>query len=80
MAAGFMPAETGTEFSPCPKGCGHRDCDATHRRAEAICHHCDKPIGWEARFYDVGVPGKVSHVHALCEELAIEAEQKRRTT
>lgn len=80
MAAGIMPEEFGGKFSPCAPGCNHRDCEALHRRAAAICFHCEKPIGWDVRFYDVGVPGKVSHVHALCEELAIEEDMKRRKT
>jgi len=77
MAAGIMPPKEGGQFSPCA-ACDHRDCEALRRRAAATCFHCEKPIGWDVRFYDVGVPGKVSHVHALCEELAIEADEKKR--
>lgn len=78
MAAGIMPPEFGGKFSPCAPGCGHAPCEALHRRAEATCWHCEKVIGWEVRFYDAGVPGKVTHVHALCEEVAIEEDMKKR--
>lgn len=77
MAAGIMPPEKGGEFSPC-ESCEHTDCAALRRRAAATCWHCEKAIGYDVRFYDVGVPGKLSHVHALCEELAIEKETKER--
>ena len=74
MAAGVMPPEFGGEFSPCAPGCGHRDCAAIHRRAARVCHHCDTPIGWLARFYDVGLQTAPSSVHALCEDLRIEID------
>ena len=82
MAAGLMPPETGSEFSPCPKGdCKHVDCAATHERARRVCKYCLRPIGWDVRFYDVrdaqgDEPGDKDHsVHAVCEEVEIEREQ-----
>jgi len=84
MAAGMLPPETGSEFSPCAK-CGHRDCAAIRVTAGSICRHCDEPIGWETRFYNDDDPEikrrtgtNINYVHALCEELAIEEEQKNR--
>ncbi len=75
MAAGVMPPEFGGQFSPCAPGCGHSDCESLHRRAARVCHHCDKPIGFDARFYDVGKQTDPASVHALCEELRIEIDQ-----
>lgn len=85
MAAGILPPETGSEFSPCLK-CEHVDCAAVRVTAGSICRHCDKPIGWETRFYKDDnrlyrtgeVAAGAEWVHALCEELAIEEEQKNR--
>lgn len=77
MAAGIMP-EPGSKYGPCVNECEHSACNVTKKRAALICHHCDKPIGYDTRFYDVGVPGKWSCVHALCEEIAIENEQKEK--
>lgn len=84
MAAGILPPETGSEFSPCEGGCNHRDCAALRATAESICHHCEKPIGWDTRFYNTAPPGwpglcpasEQVPVHALCEEIAIEEEQR----
>lgn len=77
MAAGMMPPETGSEFSPCVK-CEHRDCAATRVTAASICRHCDKPIGWDVRFYKDDEAAGSEWMHALCEELAIEEELKTR--
>ncbi len=74
MAAGRLAAP-GTEFGPCVDKCEHRDCAATVRTANAICHHCDEPIGWDSGFFaeDDG-----SYVHELCELEAIERERAER--
>lgn len=82
MAAGLL-AEPGDAFGPCAEPCKHTDCAATRRHAARICHHCGNSIGYMTRFYDVeaGTPAepiKTDSVHALCEELAIEREQKQR--
>ncbi len=77
MAAGIMAAP-GTEYGPCADACEHTDCAATRKRAQSICFHCKKPIGYGVRFYDVGKPGAMTSVHALCEEIAIEKEQREK--
>lgn len=77
MAAGILPPESGHELSPCVK-CEHRDCAATRVLAASICRLCDKPIGWETRFYKDEVAAGSEWVHALCEELAIEKEMAER--
>lgn len=74
MAAGVLPPESGSEFSPCAK-CEHRDCSATRFIAGSLCRRCEKPLGWDVRYYvESTESGPVTWVHALCEELAIEAE------
>jgi len=68
MAAGILSAP-GTEYGPCEDvDCGHTDCAATRAQAASLCRYCDKPIGYETRFYneDQGC------VHALCAEVAEE--------
>lgn len=73
MTAGILPGP-GTKLGPCLKGaCKHRDCAMTHEDAERICHHCRKPIGFDTRFYQ---DGPAVLVHAVCEEVAIEREQR----
>lgn len=71
MAAGILPPETGSEFSPC-EVCEHTDCKAIKELARSICMYCDKPIGWDVRFYQTD-KGRLQHVHAICHEKAIEA-------
>lgn len=68
MAAGRLP-KPGTEFGPCEPECGHIDCKQTREMAQAVCHYCEKPIGYETRFY-VDVDKKL--VHAICLETSIE--------
>lgn len=77
MAAGRLPPETGSEFSPCVK-CEHIDCAAIRVTAGSICRYCEKPIGWETGFYKDDQADGSEWVHSLCEELAIEAEMAAR--
>jgi hypothetical protein len=57
--------------------CSHTDCAQTRQMAEAMCHYCSKPIGYDTPFYDVsppGQPGGPMHwrlAHASCHEDAI---------
>jgi len=67
MAAGRL-ASPGTEFGPCESTCEHVDCNATRTMAESICHFCQKPIGYDKRFYME--PDKTL-VHAICFEDAV---------
>ena len=76
MAAGIMPPETGSDFSPCEGGCAHRDCEAIRAIARDICVYCNKPIGYDVRFYQSD-KGALQHVHAICEEIAIENSLNR---
>lgn len=79
MAAGRLPAP-GTEYGPCADACAHRDCASTRKQAESACRFCDRPIGYEVRFYvdpeHEEQPGR-RYVHARCLEEIIE--QKRRS-
>lgn len=76
MAAGSIP-KPGTQYGPCAGSCEHRDCAAMWRVMDSICHHCGSRIGYDKNFYDVG---DGAHVHAVCEETAIENEQKGATS
>lgn len=71
MAAGILP-EVGTRYGPCLKGCEHRDCNETRRIAESPCAICGKPIGYDTRFYSVGV--KFIYEHASCAEGAADRD------
>lgn len=74
MAAGMIQWP-GSEFGPCLGECSHRDCVALRALAKRSCHRCGNLIGYGTRFY-VEKDGTV--VHALCEERAIEEENKSR--
>jgi hypothetical protein len=67
MAAGRLPVP-GSEFGPCPEPCQHIDCAATREDAAQVCRICDKPIGYEVRFYQSA--GQLVHAACLEEEIA----------
>jgi hypothetical protein len=47
--------------------------------AEMICRYCDKSIGYEQRYYAVGVPGEtLMLVHGNCHEEAVDRELEAR--
>jgi hypothetical protein len=71
MAAAFI-SQPGTKHGPCNEPCEHRDCAASRATAEAVCRFCEKPIGYDARFYNDG-----GYVHAPCLEDSIEAEREQ---
>ncbi len=68
MAAGIL-AQPGTAFGPCVEMCEHSDCGSTRAMAEAMCMHCDEPIGYDTRFYWIR---NERYAHARCEERLIE--------
>jgi len=73
VAAGTLPAP-GTKLGPCADACEHRDCAQTRAEAEQTCRVCDKPIGYETRFYVDSIQRAVRKlVHAAC--LEAEAEE-----
>lgn len=79
MAAGILSGP-GTEYGPCEGECQHRDCGETRRMAEAECAHCDKPIGYDVRFYRIRELEEANNIyaaqvfaHAACEEAKVEA-------
>lgn len=72
MAAGRLP-KPGSEVGPCEGECKHKDCAETRSMAGAICPICDKPVGYETRFYHS--TGEL--VHAACLEDQIEAARAR---
>ena len=74
MAASALPAP-GSEYGPCAEPCAHTDCAHTRGMAAAVCPLCEKPIGYERRFYNEGEPGGFDLVHALC----LEDDLERRT-
>lgn len=82
MAAGRLP-EPGSEYGPCEHDCEHLDCAETMRQAASICWRCEKPIGFQRRYYrmqdgtEAGAVGESYLVHAGCEEAAIEAEHRQ---
>ena len=67
MAAGILP-KPGTKHGPC-KRCEHIDCRQTRRDAESLCRVCQRPIGYQTRFYrETDPPGRNNLVHAACVE------------
>lgn len=84
MAAGILSAP-GEPYGPCADDCRHHDCALTRKMAASLCPRCEKPIGYDVRFYrvDAEPSGDVltdatgepySLAHALCVEVAIEAD------
>lgn len=57
MAAGTIP-KPGSELGPCDGAarCGHGDCAANVRDAQAYCGLCGHQIGYETRFYQSRKP------------------------
>lgn len=79
MAAGILP-KPGSEYL-CRGKCEHIDCNHIRQDAAAVCRICQKPIGFEKRFYrDTDPQGHETGqlVHALCLEIEIENEAKAR--
>ena len=74
MAAGVLSAP-GTEFGTCAEPCLPTDCAGTRSIAETICRFCDKPIGYDRRFYN-----DAGYVHASYLEDSIEQERADRTS
>lgn len=81
MAAGVLSAP-GTAYGPCEGDCQHRDCALTREMATLECIHCDEPIGYGVRFYEVDrfrthslAPLTRVLAHALCEERRIDEAQ-----
>lgn len=70
MAAGRF-AEPGTDLGPCPEPCHHTDCEWIRKSAESLCRFCNKPIGYDVRFYTDPDNDK-NFVHALCIEKEYE--------
>ena len=79
MAASKL-AEPGTEYGPCKQPysspCGHSDCAAVRKMAEATCRICNVPIGYGLRFYgeQTHPEGGSMYVHAVCLEEEVEGE------
>lgn len=74
MAAGVL-SKPGTEYGPCAEPCRHIDCAGTRTIAETVCRYCDKPIGYDRRFYN-----DEGYVHSSCSEDAIEQERANRNS
>lgn len=70
MAAARLP-KPGTELGPCEGGCEHLDCAETLRMAAQACPYCAEPIGYETRFYGLGMADQ-RLVHARCHEDAAD--------
>lgn len=81
MAAGIL-SKPGAEYGPCVDACEHLDCKSMRERAESICPLCQKPIGYERRFYyitpDLLAGIEEGYGHAVCVEEVIEKEMKER--
>ena len=60
----------GTRNGPCIAKCNHKDCDASRQQAASICWLCEKPVGFDTRFY----AADGGFVHALCLEESEEAK------
>ena len=75
MAAGKLP-KPGTKLGPCTDVCVHLDCEETREMAKTKCRICQKPIGYEMRFFQEGSIREL--VHEECLEKEIEQKQKAR--
>jgi len=71
MAAGRLP-RPGTQDGPCEGDCDHVDCAETMAMAAARCSYCEKPIGFQTRFYQRSGGGLLDLNHAACVEVAVE--------
>lgn len=79
MAAGILP-KPGSEYL-CKGQCHHIDCNHIRQDAAALCRICQKPIGYDKRFYrDTDPQGYETSqfVHAVCLEEEVEREAKAR--
>lgn len=74
MGAGVLSLP-GSEYGPCAEPCHHIDCTGSRTIVDALCRYCDKPIGYDRRFYN-----DEGYVHASCSEDAIEQERATRNS
>jgi len=72
MAAGILP-KPGTKVGPCAKSCKHIDCAETRTMAARVCPICEKPIGYDTRFYQHGTLEELTHAVCLEDEVDREA-------
>ena len=68
MAAAIL-STPGTLFGPCAEPCQHSDCSSIRMIAETLCHFCEKPIGFDTRFYKDN-----DYVHATCLEAPLNKD------
>lgn len=68
MAAAFI-SSPGSKYGPCVGVCHHLDCAQLVTITGSLCDVCKTPIGYERRFYDDPIYGRV---HALCLESKLE--------
>ncbi len=69
MAAAPPLPKPGTEYGPCEEACEHSDCLAMLRTATELCLHCNEPIGYESRWFDMTPleePVPKIYAHAVC--------------
>jgi hypothetical protein len=71
MAAGFF-SPPGHPAGPCKGRCDHDDCAYIRDSAQIRCTICNRPIGYDTRFYRQGAVFN----HALCEERKIERKRQ----
>lgn len=75
MAAAIL-SPPGSDYGPCERECGHRDCQATRELAAEVCRICKITIGYETRFYrEQNHPEGGKLVHGLCLENEIDVER-----
>lgn len=75
MAAGTIAAP-GTHAGPCEGECAHTDCAKTREMAATICGLCQKPIGYDRRFYSDTFMGVEALYHAPCLEDEIASQRQ----
>ena len=47
----IMLSKPGTECGPCVGKCKHKDCAENRSMAATPCVYCDKPIGYDTKYY-----------------------------
>ena len=47
----IMNAKPGDKYGPCKGECKHKDCASLREEASIPCYLCNKPIGYETKFY-----------------------------
>lgn len=72
MAAGRVSSDS--TLGPCVEPCKHKDCAECRVIVAAECVYCGKPIGYDTNFYRESDTPVVNYSHALCAELAAEAQ------